>query len=165
MEFFRNFFTPKKVSKPGAGCIFTDGNLILAGYQPKGPYISGIGGSSFDGEEPIVTAMREVMEELLGISVHNTVLIYLIKLKYKKQIVNNNYTIFVYDFKDLENMLYTLNNFKYKSPLYKVFPKNIEELVFGRIEANVEISHLCILPLKSDLKIDKHFISDLALLK
>jgi 8-oxo-dGTP pyrophosphatase MutT (NUDIX family) len=68
MEFFRNFFTTKKVSRPGAGCIFTDGNLILAGYQPKGPYISGIGGSSFDGEEPIVTAMREVMEELLGIS-------------------------------------------------------------------------------------------------
>jgi len=164
MEFLRNLFKPKTSSKPAAGCIFTDGYVVLAGYQPKGPYISGIGGTCLEGEESIKTAMRETIEELLNFTPHDTVLKSLVKLQYSKKLLNGNYTIFVYSFKDLEHILDILHKFKYKSPIYDSFPESIEELIFDRQLANIEVTHLCILPLKADLKIDKNFITDFSLL-
>ena len=55
----------------GAGCIFTDNNLILAGYHPfkKTPYISGIGGGKQKNETYIITALRELVEELLSVKI------------------------------------------------------------------------------------------------
>ena len=166
MDFLRSLFYSSQPNTPpkSAGCIFTDGNLILAGYQPKGPYISGIGGSSNKDEPAIVTAMREVVEELLDIKPCDDLLNHLEGLRYIRKIVNGPYTIFVYSFIDLATVLQLVKNYNPKTDLYDKFPTNVQELVFNRRVQNIEVSHLCILPLKKNLKFDKHFISDLLLL-
>ena len=47
-----------------AGIMFTDGKLVLAGYNSKHLFISGIGGKIKENETPILTAVRETVEEL-----------------------------------------------------------------------------------------------------
>ena len=162
MDFIKSLFysSPPKA----AGCIFTNGNLILAGYQPKGPYISGLGGSSNKDEPAIITAMREVVEELLDIKPCDNLLNHLEGLRYTRKIVNGSYTLFVYSFDDLSTLLHLVKNYSSKSNLYENFPLTIQDLVFGRRISNIEVSHLCILPLKKTLKFDKYFISDLLIL-
>lgn len=166
MDFLRSLFytSEYKPAQKSAGCIFTDGNLILAGYQSKGPYISGIGGSSNKNEPAIITAMREVVEELLDIKPCDDLLNHLEGLRYIRKIVNGSYTIFVYNFIDLSTILQLVKNYSPKTDLYEKFPTNVQDLVFNRRIQNVEVSHLCILPLKKNLKFDKYFINDLLLL-
>ena len=166
MDFLKSLFYSSQPKAPpkSAGCIFTDGNLILAGYQPKGPFISGIGGSSNKDEPPIITAMREVVEELLDINPCDDLLNHLEGLRYTRKIVNGSYTIFVYSFIDLATILQLVKNYNPKTHLYEKFPTTVQDLVFNRRIANIEVSHLCILPLKKILKFDKYFISDLLML-
>jgi len=163
-----------------AGCLFTDGKLVLAGYQPSKeiPCISGLGGSRKDGETVFQTAMRETIEELFDISDISTKLLeYIQRIIPGKYIRNNTYIFIVYNFKDLESLLILLKNERKKSYLYKYSPTTLNELIFNREiikktddTCNIpEISHLCLLPLVNHLDktpfVDNYFISDLQLIK
>lgn len=157
-----------------AGVIFTDGKILLAGYQPhkKNPCISGIGGKKKEGETYIITALREMLEELFEFNEIPKKLIKEIKslIIPQKILENSGYIIIVYDFQDLEMILKIIKIYKLQSILYDKFPKNLMELIFNRkinSDSKCEISHLSLLPvIKHDKKnsfIDNLFIDDISL--
>lgn len=142
-----------------AGCLFTNGTHVLAGYQ-KG-CINGIGGKAEEGEEPQGTALREMLEEIFGIVFD----IEKIRLVPKKIIVKHDYTIFVYSFEDLEAMCGVLRLCDVESPLYTEIPTTIWDLMIKRLPRDSEISTLCILPVVDQPRhmpfVEPYFISDI----
>jgi len=144
-----------------AGCIFTDGKLVLAGYHPQKGYITGIGGKSCANETPINTAFREMLEELFLVFDY-PFLNELIALRTPKlTTVTQEYTNHVFSLNDLTDMLRLLSAKKLVSPFYKVFPTTVGELVLNRrITDSSEISHLVILPVLSEIVVANHFIRD-----
>ena len=69
MEWFAKFVRSKAAPEDesnfmGAGCIFTNGTHVLAGFQPnkKSPAISGFGGKRHGTETFTQTALRETLE-------------------------------------------------------------------------------------------------------
>lgn len=136
----------------GAGCIFTNNKLILAGYQPykKQPIISGIGGSCNKGEHYIDTALREMLEEIFGFEGDLTNLLMVIKtnLAPSKQIRNGNYISIIYSFDDLLSIIAILNMQFIKSKFYDNFPQNIEDILLKRkLIPGEEIQQLLLLPI------------------
>ena len=132
-----------------AGVVFTDGKLILAGYQPlkKTPFISGIGGSKEPGESYKETALREMVEELFEVPPPAGLIAELKKHKPNRVLHTGTYVRLVYTFEDLDAMLKLMKTYSLKSPLYDTFPETLMELLFERRpKAKVEISHLCLLP-------------------
>ena len=146
-----------------AGCLFVSEQHVLAGYQPhkKTPVISGFGGKRNPGEEPITTAWRETLEELLGWSeVPQHILITGMSLPPKQTMNSNGYMQAVYSFEDLETVLNSIPRNIF-SPLYNSIPRSVAELVFHRIHTvNTEVPTLCILPMRSQ-KIANHFVKDI----
>ena len=157
-----------------AGCVFTDGKLILAGYQPKKdpPIISGIGGKRESDEYMEETAIRETIEELFETYTVPAGLVKKIEAECvpDRVIQNGSYSILVYDFKDLLKFLRICKSYKVVSPLYTKFPTTLEELLFERktIEKIPEISLLALLPVvkhsPSHPFVDPYFVEDLHLL-
>jgi hypothetical protein len=154
-----------------AGVIFTDGKLMLAGYQPKKthPFISGIGGSKKDYETPHDTAIRETLEEIFNIETVQTQIIDFIKISItpSKTIKNGGYVCFVYSFNDLEKLLDIISKLGITSHLYNPMPQTLSELMLNRdTTIETEISHLCLLPLvKHDNKdplVDINLIKDMS---
>jgi len=151
---FENCFSYRRNTEDeyeGSGCIFTDENHYLAGYQPnkKNPMISGIGGSKEEGETYIITAIREAIEELFEVNVKreiiNDIQMYIMP---RRIIKNGSYVIVKYSFEDLQYMMKIIRSHRIVSPLYDKIPINILELIFNRkIDKSSEISHLAILPL------------------
>jgi len=142
-----------------AGCLFTNGTHVLAGYQGS---ISGIGGKAEEGEEPQATALRETMEEIFGIygfDIEN------IRLTPQKIIVKKSYTIFVYSFDDLEAMCGVLRLCGIDSPLYTKIPSTVWELVLKRLPNDSEVRALCILPVVNHPReipfVEPYFVSDI----
>lgn len=153
-----------------AGCIFTDGNLILAGYQPTKvvPIISGLGGKREGDEFLEETAIRETVEELFEIHSLPSGLVQRIEnLCTPRQILQNGaYGAIVYTFKDLDKILRICSSYKLVSPLYTKFPRTLDQLLFGRLQSSssVEVTHLALLPLVSKQVIDPSFIEDMQIL-
>ena len=147
-----------------AGCIFTDGNLILAGYQPtkETPIISGLGGKREGDEFMEETAIRETVEELFEIHTLPTGLVQRIEMGCvpRKVLQNGAYGAIIYNFKDLEKILRICSSYKLVSPLYTKFPKTLDQLLFGRVQGSLkpEVSHLLLLPLVNKQVIDPSFI-------
>ena len=144
-----------------AGCLFTNGTHVLAGYQGC---ISGIGGKAEEGEEPQTTALREMLEEIFGIKFD----IEKIRLTPQKIIVKNAYTIFVYSFDDLEAMCDVLQGME--SPFYTKIPTTVWELVLKRLPNESEVRALCLLPVVDHPRhmpfVEPYFVSDIrALIK
>ena len=157
-----------------AGCVFTDGKIILAGYQPRKrvPTISGIGGKKEDGETYMDTAIRETVEELFDIKVASQLINELKTIIPEKIVQNGSYIIAVYTFMNLEDMLKHMKSKGITSKLYNKMPVSLMELIFNRklVEnpaENPEISHLALLPLikHGDAPlVDKYFIKDMPVL-
>lgn len=161
-----------------AGSVFTDGRLILAGYQPlkRSPTISGIGGKKEEGEAYIETAIRETIEELFEVSDIPKSLIADIKTVTPQRIIQNGkYIMIVYNFADLEEILKIVKKHKISSPIYDKMPVNLMDLLFNRklIYSNPdpfwkpEISHLSLLPVvnhKGAHFVDSGFIDDMPIL-
>jgi hypothetical protein len=141
-----------------AGCLFTNGTHVLAGYQGS---ISGIGGKAEQGEEPQATALRETVEEIFGISFD----IEKIRLIPQKIIVKKSYTIFVYSFEQLETMCSIIKAAGVISPLYSEIPTTVWELVLKRLPNDSEVSALCILPVVNHPRdvpfVEPYFVSDI----
>jgi hypothetical protein len=157
----------------GAGVIFTNGTHILAGYQPnkKKPFISGIGGRIMNAETNNQAAIREMIEELFDIYKPPPQLIDNInrKIPEKHSIINGDYAIIVYTFEDLDKILKITEDFVKKSPIYKKFPENLNDLLWNRLpKRRSEISHLCILPFvehNTEPFVDSNLLEDLKLIK
>jgi len=146
-----------------AGCLFTDKKLVLAGYQfrhGKG-VLDGIGGTREEGETAIETAFRETLEELFEIS-PSTVLVTEMRKRFKSRskFQTGQYICFVYNFKTLEKMMVFLKAHGLCSPLYKVFPVTITELLFNRRIRPTELTHLSLIPFVDELSLEEHFLKD-----
>ena len=163
----------------GAGSVFTDGKIILAGYQPlkRKPFISGIGGKKEKGEMYMDTALRETVEELFEFKDIPAKLMDELKTRLipQKVLQNDTYIIVVYTFIDLDTMLHIIAKYKLQSVLYDKAPMNLMELIFNRkLEFNKdifykpEISHLALLPLvehsKTNPFVNTYFIEDMPIL-
>ncbi len=174
-----NTFVKNEDRFKAAGSVFTDGKLILAGYQPRKrkPFISGIGGGRESGETYMQTAMRETLEELFEFEkIPDIVYKEFQTVLPKKILQNGNYIMVVYDFKDLEDVLKIVSKHNLKSVLYDKLPLTLNELLFNRkltpttnnVFYKPEISHLCLLPVvehnKANPFVDAYFVEDMPLL-
>jgi hypothetical protein len=131
-----------------AGCLFTNGSHVLAGYQPNKqfPSINGIGGKSEE-DDPIVTALREFLEEVFGIYDCVKGIAELRTVVPRKILEQKRYITYIYDFNDLVKMLEIVSALGVSSPLYAIPPLSLVELLFTRLAVKSEISHLCLIPL------------------
>ncbi len=149
----------------GAGCLFTDGIHVLAGYQIKKgqPILSGLGGAREGDEILPVTAFRETLEELLGLyKIPFSVLFELyVHHKPSRCIIQGSYSTYVLSFTQLESILKSLHaqNFQ-SSPFYKEFPLTLQDLLFKRLPNQSEVSVLALLPAKA-CSIAPEFLHDL----
>ena len=146
-----------------AGCLFTDKKLVLAGYQfrhGKG-VLDGIGGSREEGETAIETAFRETLEELFDIS-PSAALVAEMRCTFKprSKFQTGQYICFVYNFKTLEKMMVFLKAHGLRSPLYKVFPVTVSELLFNRRIRPTELTHLSLIPFVDELSLEEQFLKD-----
>lgn len=135
----------------GAGCVFTDGKHVLAGYQPhkKNPCITGIGGHREKGENYYQTAFRETVEELYHVSKLPPCLVprLMNELPPKREDNHNNYIILNYTFDDFKKFLKICKKAGLVSPVYKTLPRTLMEAIKERdMSSDAEISHLCLLP-------------------
>ena len=137
----------------GAGCVFTDGNHVLAGYQPhkKNPCITGIGGHREGEETYLETAYRETIEELFHVTLAEIpkglidVLIH--TLKPRKITMKKGYVLVTFPFEDLPVFLKICKNKGLRSPLYRTMPKTLLQLIQTRgFDPKAEISSLALLP-------------------
>ncbi len=157
-----------------AGCIFSNDQYILAGYQPRKqkPIVSGLGGKREGEEDASTTALRETLEELFELQTVPLEWIQEIQatIPFQHMLQNGDYISFLYSFENLQTML-TLLHFKgCQSELYEEFPTNLLALLFHRkqLAYPAEISHLLLFPLVNHPKdspfVDRHFLSDIRLL-
>jgi hypothetical protein len=149
-----------------AGCLFTNGTHVLAGYQPNKqfPSINGIGGKPEE-DDPMVTALREFLEEVFGIYDCVKGIDELRTVIPQRILEQKRYITYIYDFKDLLKMLEIVSGLGVSSSLYTDFPRSIVELLFNRRLVKSEISHLCLLPLVdhgSHPFIEPYFLRDLS---
>ena len=135
-----------------AGVVFTDGNSILAGYQPnkKIPGITGIGGKREAEETYIQTALRECCEELFGCTYVPPSLIneLMTTTEPSNTLYDGYYVNLIYTFKDLLKILDIAKKINLWSPLYTKIPTTLDDLILQRKYSEIsEIQGLCILPL------------------
>jgi hypothetical protein len=131
-----------------AGCLFTNGTHVLAGYQPNKqfPSINGIGGKPEEGD-PLVTALREFLEEVFGIYDCVKGISALRTVVPRHVFEQKRYITYIYDLNDLVKMLEIVSELGVSTPLYLEFPRSLIELLFTRQPVKSEISHLCLIPL------------------
>ena len=151
-----------------AGTLFTNGTHVLAGYQkdPTSPTVSGIGGKREGSEWYMETAIRETVEELFHIDPVPATLIRRIILSVEPTRVEKmgSYVLVIYNFKDLEKILEIVRNEIKLSPVYKTLPKTVSDLMLERIlapDSRAEITHLCLVPLVKNAKMDISFQEDI----
>ena len=148
-----------------AGCIFTNGRHILAGFQDKhqNPSMNGFGGKRMDNEQPIDTALRETIEELYGYDTVPTQLIDKIKwhIHIPKPLDRGDYKAFVYSFEDLRTIQWHVKYHMHASAVYIKMPFTLEELILNRLPSPTsEVKQLALLPLLKSLTIDSYFLDD-----
>ncbi len=153
----------------GAGCLFTDGIMVLAGYQPKKgiKLISGFGGSRKVGENYFETAMREVLEELLEIKPNEQLLSALnSEFQPSRVMINGTYIVLQYSLNDIGTLLDIVARFYSHSPIYSDMPVTLIEVIFKRkYMRGMEVPNIILLPLVNDFIIDSNFRKDIELVQ
>lgn len=153
-----------------AGCCFVEGNLVLAGLQPrKGrPVVSGLGGHKEAADTHYLdTAVRETLEELLGSAVIPKKAIEKIqRLVQPSHVVNHgDYVVCYYSFDDLKVFLRVAKQYGVRTYIYDKFPASVQDLVFKRKKSQTtEVETLGLLPLAMCVysTIDGRFLEDLS---
>ena len=134
----------------GAGVLFTNRQVALAGYHQYKTCLSGIGGKrEVSDRTPQETAFREALEELFSLSdVPYSIIKQLCEVfsTPDPMLVSSTYIAYVYSFNDLTRLLHLCKGFGLVSPVYSSFPETIEDLLFQRIQGEGEVSHLAIVP-------------------
>ena len=160
----------------GAGCLFTNGEVILAGYQKKRGdiVITGLGGKREEEESYIDTALRETVEELFHVKKVPPKLIGALKSHMKPTSVRGKevpgwgvYVMVIYTFEDLEILLKYAERASIRSPVYDTFPRTVSDLLLERRTGQSsppEIAYLSIIPLDPDYAnspIQPEFLDDM----
>lgn len=150
----------------GAGCVFTDGKHIVAGYQPekKKPGITGIGGHREGEETYLETAYRETIEEIFHVTkeaIPVSLLPSLLQNLHPRMVkMKKGYVLVVFSFEDLAVFLKLCQTSGLRSPLYTKMPKTLIEMIQSRqIDLKAEISILCLLPVVKHEGRMKHFVN------
>ena len=136
----------------GAGLVFTNGDLILCGYEPhkKIPAIYGIGGKRESIDTTYYhTAFREAFEEILGIgpSVGLVETLARAARPQKTVKVGGGYIMIHYSFVDLMHFLNIMRRAGVRMPFYVKAPRTVEDLLLLRLhKVSTEMTHLCVLP-------------------
>jgi hypothetical protein len=155
----------------GAGILFTNGPVALAGIQKhrqvlKGsvePRLSGFGGRKEAQDiDWIHTAFRETIEELFGLEEVSVTLVQTLraKISYRTSFKTGEYWILQSSFEDLKTLLLIAAK-HIKSPLYSKMPLTLEDLIVKRSpQMTSEIGALALIPLNSPF-IDVAFSEDL----
>ena len=149
-----------------AGILFTNEKLFLAGYKSFKGYITGIGGKQRNNETLFSTAIRETLEELLGIENIESFEMdtFMNVIKPFKHIENAGYTHFCCTFADLTLFLKFAYIFYKKTKFYDSFPLTLEQLLLERKNSeDSEISHLALIPCVQNVYIAKHLVEDINL--
>ena len=161
----------------GAGCLFTNGEVILAGYQKKRGdiVITGLGGKREEDESYIDTALRETIEELFHVKKVPPKLIDTLKSHMKPTSVRGKevpgwgiYVMVIYTFEDLKILLKYTERASIRTSLYNTFPKTVSDLLLerglDRPSSPPEIAYLSIIPLDPDYAnapIQPEFLEDM----
>ena len=144
--------------------MFTDGKFVLAGINREGD-ISGFGGKKIAAEIPVVTAIREVLEELFEIQPTNQLIkIIMDKLEFDNLIARDNYSMFVMSFNDLETICDTVMKSLIKSPVYEHIPLSATGLMLNR-KGGKEIKEVFLLPAVKNIDFDGVFLNDIIAFK
>lgn len=138
----------------GAGLVFTNGDMILCGYEPhkKIPAIYGIGGKRESTDTTYYhTAFREAFEEILGMGPPAGLIGLLISAARPQKIVKigggAGYIMIQYSFADLMRFLGIMRHSGVRTPFYTKIPRSMEDLLLLRLhKVSTEMTHLCILP-------------------
>jgi len=146
-----------------AGILFSDKNMVLAGFNQKYFKVTGLGGKSKEGERPTITAVREVLEELYEIKepIDEIVLNVHSRLCFDRTMFHPNYTIFIMNFYELELIMGIVQEYPVTSAKYEKLPSSLMELIMTR-KSNTggELSHLALLPFSYNLSFDPSFVGD-----
>jgi len=175
MSFFRRLFQkkptltlPSSIPFMGAGCVFTDGKHVLAGYQPhkKNPGISGIGGHKEGDETYLETAYRETIEEIFHVATSDipSKLIPTLqdKMTPRKIQMKDGYLILTFTFEDLTLFLKLCKTSGLRSPVYTKIPKNLMGLLLTRqYDLKAEISSFALLPVVKSHPNVRNFVDPL----
>jgi 8-oxo-dGTP pyrophosphatase MutT (NUDIX family) len=148
-----------------AGILFTNEKLFLAGYKSFKGHITGIGGKQKYGECLFTTAVRETLEELLGITNLNKYELELFTvIKPFNILKNHGYTHYCCSFEDLTLFLRFAYIIRKVTLFYDLFPFSLEQLLLERKNSeDSEISHLALLPFVKDIRVANHLIEDINL--
>lgn len=138
----------------GAGLVFTNGDLILCGYEPhkKVPAIYGIGGKRESTDTTYYhTAFREAFEEILGVGPPADLVGSLVGAAIPQKTIKvgsaEGYIMIQYSFRDIIRFLDIMRRAGVRTPFYTKVPRSIEDLLLLRLhKASTEMTHLCILP-------------------
>ena len=159
-------------SARGAGIIFTDGSVILCGWEPRKRRgrggIYGIGGKTEAGDhgDYRLTAAREMLEELFGL--HSPVPYQLVLAIAALPVVHteiiDSYVIIQHSFATLGLIMGLVRKETVSVPLYpRGAPQTLEALLLERQwQDSTEFAQLCILPVVSTrLHISSELVDDI----
>lgn len=136
----------------GAGLVFTNGDLILCGYEPhkKIPAIYGIGGKRESTDTTYYhTAFREAFEEILGVGPPVSLVGALVGATRPQKTVKvgGGYIMIQYTFADLVRFLEIMRSAGVRTLFYTKAPRTVEDLIMRRLcRVSTEMTHLCVLP-------------------
>ena len=159
-------------SYTGAGVLFVDGLVALAGIQKHFKLskpdavarLSGFGGRRDPTDiDWCSTAWREVVEELFDVKPVPIALVQTLRTQIPRRVVTeaNGYVQIRCTFADLTQVLRLCR--RLESTLYPSMPKTLDDLLLKRSPIpSCEIGTLALLPITHDLMVDPDFTSDLA---
>ena len=161
----------------GAGILFVEGPVVLAGIQKyhrvaKGgnAVLSGLGGGKEAADADwLDTAWREVVEELFAVEIVPTALLQALRSHIPLPIpprmtCTSGYVLLHLGFPHLTQALALCAAHGIQSPLYKKMPLSIVDLMLLRCaSAQAEIGPLALLPVAHRVVIASEFAGDLSL--
>jgi hypothetical protein len=156
-----------------AGLHFTDGKTIIAGAQPHKiiPYVSGFGGrkEDEDGDNSIITAYRETVEELMGVKLKPAFIYQMINALGIIPLFQREADKYVYYVLDYESLVFIAEYIysHHESMYYRRPPTSVNDIINGRwTPAHAEVSQLYKINMDSEIEIiglplDTGFKSDI----
>jgi hypothetical protein len=149
---------PRFAAYKGAGMVFTDGSVVLCGWEPRKrkPGLYGIGGKAedvLDQRNYQRTAAREVLEEIYGVPPSADLVDRIARVTGNGRRVEmvGDYVMIHQDFAGLEQILRLVASTGMRSPFYPSrAPRTVQELLFSRRPTETsEMAQLCLLPITS----------------
>lgn len=161
------------VEYKAAGCVFTNGVVILGGHHRDKNSISGIGGKkNYMDMDYVDTAWRETLEEIFGWVVSRELLEHVRNhMPPGKEIYypTYKYVALCYTFDDLQYLLKILAAFPELPPteFYERLPTHVGDIFLLRHNPRsyFEIKQLCLLPVEKNIGISTEFREDIKRLR